>query len=153
MGFGGGAKMDIDGSSARREWEYFGTLRVPHPNYEKTFWRDIVKRIQIEEQLQITLLFAYMTRPDLHIHFLAAGRSKSGKILADVDWKKWEARWALITRQSPRAMVVKPVFDGKGAVKYIYSDKNLCGDPDGKVSIYNLKLFRKLRPTFGGFWS
>ena len=154
MGFYGGvAKMDIGCTLIKRDWEIFGTLRIPHPSCERRFWREIVKRIQIEEHLQVTLLFSYLTRPELHIHFLAAGHSQSGKILADVDWTKWVARWASITGQTSRAMIIKPVFDAQGAVEYVYSDKNLCGDSDAKVSIYNRKLFRKVRPTFGGLIS
>ena len=140
--------MEIDDSVYGRNWEFMATFRMAHPQHKTEFWREFVKKLQIEERLQITLLFAYVSKP-LHLHALLSGRSKTGKMLEDVDMVKWQERWATITGIRPRALVIKPVFDAKGAVEYLFSDKNVGGDSGSEVSLYNLKLFRRLNPTLG----
>jgi len=138
--------MEIDDSVFGHNWEFMATFRLAHPGHKTAFWREFVRKLQIEEHLQLTLLFAYVPKP-LHLHALLSGCSKTGKMLADVDMVKWQERWAAITGIRPRALVVKPVFDAKGAVEYIFSDKNVGGDSRSEVSLYNLKLFRRLNHT------
>jgi len=125
----------------RWEWEWFITLNLVRNGCPEA--EDLLKKWRIElttsEHIQIAYEGIYNNIPQAHIHLLAFGKNKDGKSLLDVNHRRWEKRWSVLTK---KPAVIIPVYSQKGVTQYV-SHFNTPPGHSELLQPYNKKLLDK----------